>query len=333
MDNRNNRFVEPICYYASLKNDETIKHCASGGVAYALSEQWLSWKENVAVYGVAYAEDFKTANFIRVSDKKDLIKLCGSKYIYPSELLTENRTVYESVYEDIRSGTKVLFLGLPCHISKLQIFLEKHEAENVDGLFTVDLICHGPMEATIQAEYIEFLEKKYKSKVIDFSVRYKNPDWEHISVKADFANGKKHVRKLYDTDIGRAFFTCARKCAYQCRYKNENRKSDITIGDYWGVSSENPAYNAKGTSIVACHTVKGMEVMQSLHTIYCGEVPLSDGLKENPSYYFCRSKNNRMAKFEKLFHSRGLHCAVLGTRSLLGKCKYFIQLVMRQHPY
>lgn len=333
MDKNSDRFIKPVCYYASLKNDEMIKQCSSGGIAYALSENWLDDSEDSVVYGVAYSDDFKTAKFIRVSDNEELNKLCGSKYIYPSEMITESKNVFESIYEDLNSKKKVLFFGLPCHVVRLHTFLEKRGIKRTNLLLTVDLICHGPMEATIQTDYINFLEKVYGSNVIDFTVRYKNPDWEHICVRAVFANGKIHIRPLYDTDIGRAFLVSARKCAYRCKFKKENRKSDITIGDYWGVSPDSTAYNSNGTSLAICHSKKGEEVLHSLQNINCGPVDMKVGLQENQPYYFPRVEGKDQKKFEEIYKSKGLHQAVFATRSTLSKLKYYVQLVMGKYPY
>lgn len=70
--------------------------------------------------------------------------------------------------EKLESGLTVLFTGLGCDVAALKSFLK---ARNTDTskLFTIDLICYGPTLQEVHRQYIETLEQKYKSRIINFT--------------------------------------------------------------------------------------------------------------------------------------------------------------------
>ena len=51
-----------------------------------------------------------------------------------------------------------------------------------------------------------------------------------------------------------------RECCYNCKYANTNRVGDITIGDFWGIEKEIPAfYDDKGVSVIIINNNKGLD--------------------------------------------------------------------------
>ena len=71
--------VEPVKAYACyLKDDNKRMNSSSGAVFSALSSYIFS--VNGVVYGVAMADDCRSAVFISVTDEEGLKKLRGSKY-------------------------------------------------------------------------------------------------------------------------------------------------------------------------------------------------------------------------------------------------------------
>jgi hypothetical protein len=69
-----------IAVYAGYINDEMkLLQSASGGVATAISEKIIT--DGGYVAGVAYAKDFKKAEYIIVNKIEDIDRLKGSKYI------------------------------------------------------------------------------------------------------------------------------------------------------------------------------------------------------------------------------------------------------------
>ena len=149
-----------VAIYGGYLNDNAkILQSASGGIATALSEFIL--QQGGYVVGVTYSNDFYKAEYTIIDNIADVQKLKGSKYID-----CDKGNVYSDVKKLIDEGQKVLFFGLPCVVGALYSFL----GERPKNLLTCELICHGPTYAKVHSDYIEFLEKKYRGKIVDFSV-------------------------------------------------------------------------------------------------------------------------------------------------------------------
>ena len=57
---------------------------------------------------------------------------------------------------------------------------------------------------------------------------------------------------------------CLRESCYQCDAK-ENKRSDITLGDFWGIERIAPEMNDEiGTSVVIVRTDKGFELFRQI---------------------------------------------------------------------
>ena len=58
---------------------------------------------------------------------------------------------------------------------------------------------------------------------------------------------------------------CLRPSCHDCRFKDINRNSDITIGDFWGVENVLPELDDdRGISVVLIHSDKGRELIQKI---------------------------------------------------------------------
>lgn len=316
-------------YYAYYKKEE-IKNSASGGIGYALALGMI--QQNGVVYGVEYSSDYRHAQYTRVIQKDNLIKLSGSKYITAEKKMPDGTLVFANVKKDLDEGQKVLFTGLPCEVAALYSYLNR-TGTNTSQLLAVDLICQGPLSSKEQTQYIEFLEKKYKSRLIDFSVRYKNPYWKPVYLKAVFENGKEHVKPLYETDFGRALLLYGKEGCFHCAYKGENRRSDLTMGDFWGLDTQEAAYNQMGTSVIVTHTEKGNNFFKALPDICYGKVVKAKAVNKESMYGRSRKKHPKYENFKNSYSKKGLHAAVFTTRSMQSKVKYIVQLFTRMRPY
>ncbi len=317
-------------YCASLKDNDRIMKSSSGGVAYAMCEYVIN-HQGIA-YGVEYMPDFTGAQYIRVDKKEKIEKICGSKYITTNKQL-KGKNLYENIFDDLLSGGYVLFIGLPCEVSALYKYLDRHDHKNLEKLLTVDLVCQGPLDSEIQTQYIRFLEKKYKSSIIDFSVRFKNPNWTPIYLKALFENGKQHIKPLYETDFGRAFLIYGQEYCYVCENKGDNHKADLTLGDFWGMTPKDEEYNIKGVSVVITHNEKGDNLFRSLESITWNEITKEKAIGSNVMYSVPRKKHPKFEDFKEQYALSGLHKAVFKVRSFSGKIKYFILYFAGKRPY
>lgn len=319
-------------YYAVSLNDiEKLKKASSGGMAYAVCEKNI--RMGGIVYGVKYADDFLSAHYARIDNLKDLDLLSGSKYIITEKKLDNKKSVFQSIYDDISNNKLVIFIGIPCDVDSLYKYLKAKECRNLDNLSTIDFICQGPLNAAIQKDYIKFLEYKYDSEIVDFSVRYKNPFWEPVYLKASFKNGKEHIKPLYETDFGRAFMILGQERCYQCMHKGDNHSSDITIGDFWGIAAGDKGYNKYGTSVAIVHTEKGHNIINSLETITASPYTSEKAIGKNTMYYESRKRHKEFYRFKENYTKKGLHKTVFITRSFPSKIKYLLYLCLGKKPY
>lgn len=194
---------------------------------------------------------------------RQLPQLQGSIYVQ-----SDMSSVYTMVEEELHSHNSVLFVGTPCQCFAVSRYAkEKRLTSETDApvLLTCELICHGvPSDELFQA-YLAWLSKKKKAdkKIESFVFRTKKFGWGlYYYYYYYYRNGK--IRNAYGLGsydpYYRAFLegSTYRSSCYHCRFAQERRYADITIGDYWGIEVEHPNfYSSSGTSLVILNSVHG----------------------------------------------------------------------------
>ncbi len=295
-------------FYGYYHDTTALKQSASGGVASALSESIL--KEKGVVFGVAYSEDFKRAEFLCIERLEDLEKLKGSKYIAPSTLMN-GKLAFDIVGDKLIAGKKVLFIGSGCHIGALLSRLAQKGISTKD-LYTADIICHGPTIQPVYDAFITYLEDKYKSKIVALNMRQKKRGWVPPYLYVQFENGRIYSRPLYETDLGFALRVCVRESCYQCRYKGNGHLADLTIGDYWGLKPGMKEYNKYGVSVMLSRSEKGNNLIKELDSsvFYVGQTDADRVIKHNKMYETSLKKAEYVEKFKTDLKEKNLHYAV-----------------------
>lgn len=307
-----------IAVYAGYIDDNVkLLQSASGGVATALSEFWIDNKG--VVVGVAYSEDFHSAEYITVREKSDLSKLKGSKYID-----CDKKNIYTDVKNMLENGEKVLFFGLPCIIAALYKFIGKRH----ENLMTCELVCHGPTHKRVHEEYVKRLEKKYRSKIVNFSVRYKKDAWHPPYLRAEFKNGKIFESPFYSTEYGFAFRTLAKESCYNCHFKGNNRQADIMIGDFWGANSSDEFWNKNGVSSIFAETEKGNNFIKEVPSLKLFDTTFERAVAENPMVVVSRKPNKNKDNFSEMLSNKGLFYAVSHSVSFKTKVKKMIKRLL-----
>lgn len=246
-------FNTPLSVYAAWRRNEIARQkSSSGGLASAISEKWI--ENDGVVYGAAFESPF-TFKHLRCTTTDELIKLQGSKYVQSSI-----QGIYKSIAYDLQKGLKVLFIGTPCQVAGVKTkFKDKNE-----GLFTIDIICHGTPKVELLKES---LPKQFLSYDLDnISFRDKN------QFKISFLKNNQVVwqrplsRDLYMKGFFKAVFY--RECCYKCPYAKENRISDMTLGDFWGLDMRSVETTMdKGISLVLVNTDKGKVLFSSVESL------------------------------------------------------------------
>ena len=218
------------------------------------------------------------AKAIFVDKKEDMYKLRGSKYL---QSRTENCYILAKKF--LNDGKKVLYSGTPCQIVGLHNYLGK----DYKNLISVDIICHGVPSPLVWQKYLQSLPQAssgHKPRRISF--RHKYYGWKRfsISIKYDDAeylceSGKDKFMQTFLRDL------CLRPSCYECPSKGEERVSDFTIADFWGIQDVMPEMDDdKGTSLVIIHSDKGREIFEKIKLkIKYKEADLQIAINHNPS--------------------------------------------------
>lgn len=307
-------FFYPRKAYAvwSLR-DEQRKTSASGGAAAVFYETVL--ERNGVGFGVRFNKSMQ-AEFTKIQSKEQLYAVQGSKYVQVSM-----NHIYGQVREALSENQEVVFVGSPCQIGGLKAYLGK----DFPNLVTVDLICHGVPSNILLSEHIQFIEKTEHLKARDLVFREDNRFVFNLfaSEKAYLQDGMSDPYLLgFKTGL---FYT--EKC-YSCKYAQNKRVSDITIGDFWGLGQEIP-FNHPYTgsiSLLMPNTEKGENFFQSCkEKLFYEERTVEEALKGNDQLNRPAAMHPKRGVFLSSYPKNGFESAV---RACLGE-----QLKANQKAY
>ena len=249
--------IAPKVIACKNRNDDIRSKSSSGGVFTALAEHIIN--DGGVVYGAAFNEQMEVEHQ-RIDSIEGLSALRGSKY-------TQSRIgdCFARAKEDLRSGRKVLFTGTPCQIGGLRRFLGKaHE-----GLYCLEVVCHGVPSPMIFHHYLHSLEQKATAKVTSFRFRDKTESWQHYSLSAQFANGAQMRQRGAENPFQRGFIAdlYTRPSCTVCQFKGFVSGADITLGDFWGSGIFGKEYNDdRGISLVCINSKKGEELFSCIES-------------------------------------------------------------------
>lgn len=261
-NNNDIEFIKPVKWYQGWAEDEEVRAGgSSGGAASAIMQAFVSGG------GYVCSCAFENGRFIFKTTNKvdDIAQFKGSKYVKSDPI-----GAYKQVKALLKNGERVLFIGLPCQVSALKLFIGNKLQDN---LYTADLICHG----TPSPQLLEMFLKQYGyelSHLKDIKFR--------VKAKFQVREGYKGIITTGVTDSYLISFLnglCYTDNCYECRYARFERVSDITLGDSWG-SCLSEAEKQKGISLVLCQTQKGVDLVE-----HCGmkllDVDIKNAVKNN----------------------------------------------------
>ena len=183
-----------------------------------------------------------------------------------------------------------MFSGTSCQVASLRNFVG-----DVDGLYTVDLVCHGVPKDSIVRDYLLFLSRKYKGKVVDISFRskkflfHKKPMPYVLNVT--FEDDKETIftktiirprSAFYSLFMSRAGY---RESCYYCKYASLEKPGDLTLGDFRPTNQEIDQLNLEQNehySSVFVHNQKGQKLLDAISTdAIMYEIPMDEMLKHH----------------------------------------------------
>lgn len=231
-----------------------------------------------------------------MNTKENLETLRGSKYIQSNK-----GDIFKQIESDLKVGNKVFFVGVPCDVAALMSYLRKP----YETLLTADLICYGCTTPMIADQYISRAEKKFKSSVEYMTIKDKSSGWENPSLYMEFKNGRSYRKIFRNTEYGVAFNKMIRKSCYSCSFKGENRWSDLTLGDYWGIPKTHELYNINGVSLLYINTKKGRDALGWLEDFKFVKVNGESARRCNVSLDCCQAPRD-VESFRRKFKRKGL---------------------------
>lgn len=308
---------EPLKVLAAANPDDDIRfNSSSGGVFSMLASEILS--RGGTVFGVAMADDCRSAHHVEVTDIAGLEALRGSKYIQAN---TED--TFKSVRQRLKNGCLVLYSGTPCQIRGLKLFLGKALAES-SLLLCVDLICHGTPSPAAWRAYLDW--RTGGEPIYGVNFRDKLPSgWRSFGLSLQLrpydlqpSDGRRlagcsaaqvHagqpgvISQCHRSDLFmRSFLSNVnlRPSCYDCPANNGRSGADLTLADFWGIEPKDG--DEAGVSQILVRTNKGAEAIGSLN-LQTEEYPYTGVLHSNPCVAHSVARPRRRAKFWKYYRS------------------------------
>ena len=243
-----------------LLDEEKRIQSSSGGVFTAVAEEIIH--RGGVVFGASYTDDWHVVHTY-TETIEGLASLRGSKYVQG-----DTCDAYSKVKEFLKEDRWVLFVGTPCQVRGLLLYLRKPYGK----LITCDFVCHGVPSHDVLMAYVkdEFSKKRIKEtkEVTLINFRDKENGWHNyrlvINTKSDdcISTPQNAFNKGYGANL------YLRPSCHQCPTKNFKSGADITLADYWRVEYQHPEMDDdKGTSLIAIHTEKAKKLFDSISTL------------------------------------------------------------------
>lgn len=281
------------------RNAEIKKTSTSGGAFRLFADIIIN--EGGVVYGAAYNTDFSVSH-IRCDTIEDIYKLQKSKYVQSDTLL-----VYDQIAKDIKSGRKVFYSGTACQCSGVLAFAQRKKLDT-GLLYTCDVICHGVPSPKIWLDYLDFRKHQIeKIHTVDF--RCKKRSWRDFCMEITYNNGKIKTYRQNEDYFMILFFHdyILRESCYTCKFTSLSRKTDITLGDFWGIEEFYPEFDDDlGTSVLLLNTDKSVVLFDSIKD-KCEYLNINESelTKRQPNLKYPTNKNYRYDVFWEDYSKKG----------------------------
>ena len=320
---------EFVSAYAGYNKSNVINNkSTSGGLFYTMAKYVIE-NMNGVVCGATMDDSLKVKHIV-IDKVIDIEKLQGSKYVQSNV-----GNSFYNIKKLLDEKRVVLFSGTPCQVNGLKRFLNN----DYDNLITVDLVCHGVPSPKMFNDYITFLEKKYRSKILEYKFRCKNHKCaQSYDTKIVFHNGKNIIISGDDDVFTNNYLAnkLQNKNCYDCRFTSLKRDSDITLGDYWGIEESHPEIVSNyGISLVLVNTLKGQKIFENISDeIYFVKTTKEKILRKNNHLKTTPVMNNtreiifskyRKIGFSSLFYYKYFIGKKLGIYLLKRKIRRFIK--------
>lgn len=281
-----------LCAYAAYNKNDAVRSESSSGGLFSLIAEVILQKGGV-VFGAGFDSRFQVKHGC-IETVEELNRFRGSKYVQ-----SRIGGTFQQAKAFLEQGRWVLFSGTPCQIAGLKSYLKKDYAR----LYCQDIVCHGVPSPGVWQKYLDYRRARAGSVISEINFRKKTPGWTRYSVSFTFKNRTEYICGHQEDPMMKVFLSnlCLRPSCYHCKFKGENRLSDITLADFWGIRNILPGMDDdKGISLVLIHSRKGRELFESIkNNIAYQPVEISAALKNNPAAFFSVQPHKKRSRFFK----------------------------------
>lgn len=260
--------------YAGFSTDDSIRfESSSGGVFSEIANYFI--KNKGVVFGAAWAKDLSVRHLC-VTEHNELSNLRSSKYVQ-----SNLNDTYSQIVDLVENQhTKVLFSGTPCQVSALKTFTQS------DNLYTIDVVCHGIPSKTVFNEYIKYISSE--NEVESYTFRDKSNGWSKYKVKMPMRNGTTYECVTREDPFFHGFICdlYSNLACYNCKFSSIPRSGDITLGDFWKISSD--LMDEKGVSLILGNNSRGINLLRNIENdgnIKMFPRALDEAIAGNPRLY------------------------------------------------
>ncbi len=282
-ENLMNRQVPPKAFCLLHKDMKIWSASSSGGAFSAICQAYDDG--NTIIYGAAFT-DVRTVKHIAVSGVDAISPLRRSKYVQ-----SNMSGIFASIKSNLIKGKKILFSGTPCQVAAVKSYLQSLGV-NCDRILFVDFVCHGIGSPVVFASFIDALERREGSQLVQYSFRNKKKKYFNLHSYISsilFENGTLY---FVDSDVyNKAFVNKAicRLSCFTCKYARHERCSDITIADFKHVFRAFPGKDTDyNYSTIIFNTTKGNTLLHKLSGLcYMDECDIDFLYRNNPPLDHC----------------------------------------------
>ncbi len=294
--NRSVKFRTPITCYAAQSKSNEDKYSSSGGVASVFTRNAVN--SGVSVYSTLFDKNLKPI-VKKIETSEDIENARSSKYVQSYTGLS-----FTEIKRELKNNQKVIFIGTPCQSAGLISFLNGKD----ENLLTVDLVCHGTPPYTYLEEYLDYIDKNQVR--TDVSFRGKHDYMFTVYKEKDILYQRTQELDLYFSSFYKGLI-CRKNC-YNCKYAQQSRVSDFTIGDFWGIerSTLNKNFGSK-ISMVFINSEKAKQFWRIIKDQFVYEErAIKEAVNGNPQLRYPSIMPNKRLKFEKNYVKYGFVKAI-----------------------
>ena len=260
-------------YHGWSTNKKIRYKASSGGMITEICDFLLDTKKVDYIIQIGTNPNIPYKTKICIADSVQSVFECaGSRY-------AESHTL-ENITEIINVEKKYAFVGKPCDIQALKMYMDDHIQLKKSILYTISFFCAGQPSELAQLKLLKELGCKNTEEILKLT--YRGNGWPGYATLTTKSGDIKSMS--YNDSWGNIL---GRDIRYSCRFCLDGigELSDIACGDSWYLDDTNkPDFKENsGRNIVFARTYKGEKLLKEMSA--CNRVVLQELNSIDQLYY------------------------------------------------